>query len=110
MFGLLAAVALQVAQPTAPKTWPTREGAVILKGFRFLSQSLTERRVGRSRRRVCCSRGQAIDVARLAPSSIPGSTRLESIGASSRSVLAAIVTGLLIDPGWRASHGQVPTR
>ena len=35
MFGLLAAVALQVAQPTAPKTWPTREGAVILKGFRF---------------------------------------------------------------------------
>ena len=35
MFGLLAAVALQVAQPTTPKTWPTREGAVILKGFRF---------------------------------------------------------------------------
>src|ERR1700745_3074328 len=35
MFGLLAALALQVAQPTAPKTWSTREGAVILKGFRF---------------------------------------------------------------------------
>jgi homoserine O-acetyltransferase len=35
MFALLAAVALQAAQPPAPKTWPTHEGEVVLKDFRF---------------------------------------------------------------------------
>jgi homoserine O-acetyltransferase/O-succinyltransferase len=35
MFALLAAVALQAAQPSAHKTWPTREADVVLKNFRF---------------------------------------------------------------------------
>jgi len=35
MFALLAAVALQAAQPPTPKNWPTREGEVVLRDFRF---------------------------------------------------------------------------
>ena len=34
MFALLAALAVQTAAPPA-KTWPTREGDVVLKDFRF---------------------------------------------------------------------------
>jgi len=46
MFALLAAVALQAAQPLAPKIWPTHEGDVVLKDFRFGDgESLPEVRI-----------------------------------------------------------------
>jgi homoserine O-acetyltransferase/O-succinyltransferase len=35
MFAFLAAVALQAAHPPAPRIWPTHEGDVVLKDFRF---------------------------------------------------------------------------
>ena len=45
MLGLLAALALQVAA-TPAKTWPTKEGDVVLKGFRFADgESLAQVRI-----------------------------------------------------------------